>query len=281
MSEPLRHDLPGARCTVWPDGPSWNGGRTAAIGGFGCDSAEAGARLLGEVMEILRAQGCPAVLGPMDGDTWHSYRLVSEGDGRIPFFLEPLDDPVIWAAFHQAGFGEIAHYASAAAALDRVRGGMAVPRGVTLRPFSPPSAERDLRIIHDLSNKAFAGSPFFTPIGWKAFFALYAPLVDRILPDLVLLALQDDGTPAGFVFGLPDLAEGPLPETAILKTYASLRPGLGSALCDAFHANARKLGCRRAIHALMHADNRSLRHSVRLGGTVFRHYALLGRTIPA
>jgi hypothetical protein len=67
----------------------------------------------------------------------------------------------------------------------------------------------------------------------------------------------------------------------ILKTYASLRPGVGSVLSEAFHAAAERLGFRRAIHALMHDDNLSLQHSGRIGGRVFRRYVLLGRRTDA
>jgi hypothetical protein len=52
-------------------------------------------------------------------------------------------------------------------------------------------------------------------------------------------------------------------------------------LSQAFHAAARRLGFRQVIHALMHDDNLSLRHSTRIGGTVFRRYALFGRETSA
>jgi hypothetical protein len=99
------------------------------------------------------------------------------------------------------------------------------------------------------------------------------------MADLVLFAEDTAGTPVGFVFGLPDWAQGAQPTTAILKTYATLVPGAGAALAAAFHRAATALGFCGVIHALMHEDNSSLRHSRLLGGEVFRRYALFGRKL--
>jgi hypothetical protein len=69
----------------------------------------------------------------------------------------------------------------------------------------------------------------------------------------------------------------PSPDRAVIvKTYASLRPGLGSAMMRRFTPAAAAAGFRCVIHALMHEDNLSARHSTALGATVFRRYALWG-----
>jgi hypothetical protein len=145
----------------------------------------------------------------------------------------------------------------------------------------PAAAASELATIHRLSNVAFARNPFFTPIDIDAFSALYAPVLPRIVPELVLIAEDRAGETLGFLFGMPNLAEGAAPQTAILKTYASLRPRVGSVLSEAFHAAAERLGFRRVIHALMHDDNLSLQHSGRIGSRVFRRYVLLGRRTDA
>jgi len=49
----------------------------------------------------LRAAGCELAAGPVDGDTWHHYRLVTWSDGTPAFTLEPfspLDAIVPWSA---------------------------------------------------------------------------------------------------------------------------------------------------------------------------------------
>ena len=63
------------------------------------------------------------------------------------------------------------------------------------------------------------------------------PFID---PRLVLFARDRDGTLVGFLFGLPNRLEGQHPQSVILKTYASVRRGVGHLLADTFHrARAR------------------------------------------
>jgi hypothetical protein len=279
QAEQRRHGE--AACAVWRDGPSWDGTATAVIGRFGCGSAEAGARLLAETLEALKAEGCAAVLGPMEGDTWHSYRLVTEPGGRAPFLMEPRNGPEAVAAFRAAGFAPVAEYASALCDAAERRVGLKGSAAVRLRPFDAADAGRELERLYRISLEAFRSNAFYTPIDEGSFRALYEPLLPRLVPDLLLIAEDEARAPVGFVFGLPDWAEGPAPRTAILKTYAALRPGVGTMLSDAFHRNALRLGYRHVIHALMHADNVSLRYSRLIGGVVFRRYALFGRRLQA
>jgi hypothetical protein len=270
-----RHD--GASCTVWPAGPLWDGAPAAVIGRFACASAEAGARLLREAVDELHGRGCRAVLGPMDGDTWHGYRLVTGGSERRAFFLEPQNGPEAVQAFRDAGFGPVAEYASAVGDAASRRVGLRGSASVRVRPFDPADADRELERLYRISIEAFATNAFYSPIDEAAFRALYVPVLPRVVPDLLLIAEGAGGEPVGFVFGLPDWAEGPAPRTVIFKTYAALRPGVGTILSDAFHRNALRLGFGQVIHALMHADNASLRYSALIGGRIFRRYALFGR----
>ena len=97
----------GAEGLVYRDAPGWGGLRTAAIGGFKCESAVAGAKLLSQAGTDLAAEGFGALIGPMDGDTWHRYRVVTETDGSRPFLMEPVSDPHDGEAFASAGFTAI------------------------------------------------------------------------------------------------------------------------------------------------------------------------------
>ena len=72
-----RIETPGAAATIFRDAPSWDGLRCAAIGGIAFDTVDAGAALLQKTMQTLRVEGFGGLLGPMDGDTWHRYRVVT------------------------------------------------------------------------------------------------------------------------------------------------------------------------------------------------------------
>lgn len=266
-------------CRLYRDAPSWQGLRTAAIGGFRCETAEAGAMLLAEAAAMLAREGFAALVGPMDGDTWHSYRLITESDGSPPFFLEPQSGPHDRAAFERAGFAPVARYVSARAPVPGPEARLAPVNGVSVEAWDGSGADLLLDYLFSLSLRAFARNPFYQPIEREAFRTLYLPLLPRLDPRLVLLARDPAGAVCGFLLGFPDFLAGPAPQTAILKTYASLRHGAGRLLLEQAHLVARDLGFRHVIHALMHEDNISRRGSERHGGRVFRRYALMGRRL--
>lgn len=266
----------GASLTIYRDAPSLGGARTAALGRFGCDGGEAGARLIGAAMERLKAEGFGAVLGPMDGNTWGKHRLVVESDGRPSFLMEPSNPEHFVAAFEASGLGIVSRYVSAVRPADIPPSGSAAPAGLRLRTFDAARAEEELTRIHALSLQMFASNHFYQPIALEDFLASYRPVLGVIDPELVLLAEDEAGELAAFLFAVPNLAEGQRPSSVILKTYASRARGAGSMLANAFHARAQARGFSEVIHALMHESNLSVLHSDRTGGKVFRRYALWG-----
>ncbi|MCT7373657.1 hypothetical protein [Chelativorans salis] len=277
---PQQIETKGATCRIYRDAPAWDGLRTAAVGGFRCESAAAGAEVLARAEEELRAEGFKAILGPMDGDTWHSYRLVTESDNSPPFSLEPVSEPHDREAFKASGFAPVSSYISARASLDEAIGPAAPPvmDGVTVRPWDGEDAQGLLVHLFDMSAGSFAANPFFKPISREAFQALYEPVLPAINPRLVLFARDAEGL-VGFLFGFPNLAEGRAPKTAIVKTYASRRRGVGHLLLDTFHRTARDLSFSEVIHALMHEKNVSRDRSQRHAAHVFRRYALMGKRL--
>jgi hypothetical protein len=268
--------IPGANLTLFREAPSLEGRRTAALGAFSCETAEAGARAIRKAMAVLKAEGFGAVLGPMDGNTWGKHRLVVESDGRAPFLMEPANPAHHVEAFEQSGLGVVSRYVSAIRPVDALPSGSAAPVGLRLRNFDPSRAERDLTRIHALSLAAFADNRFYQPIALDDFLASYRPVLPAVDPELVLLLENDAGDLNGFLFAVPNLIEGPQTKTVILKTYASRVKGGGSMMANAFHGRAKARGFVEEIHALMHESNLSATHSDRAGGKVFRRYALWG-----
>lgn len=266
----------GAKLKLYRDAPSWQCLRTAAIGGFSCDSVDAGAALLADACTRLRDEGFVAVLGPLDGNTWAKYRLVVESDGSAPFLMEPTSGQHDLAAFTAAGFTEAARYFSARVALADVPPGPLAPEGIAISQWNGKEAEARFTEVHALSSTAFAGNAFYTPVTLEPFLAQYMPFVPVLRPELLLFARDSTGTLVGFLFGVPNYGAGNPPDTVILKTYASLRPGVGGALAAQFHGNARAMGFTTAIHALIHENNTSAERSRINRASVFRRYALMG-----
>jgi hypothetical protein len=260
-------------CTLWLEAcPSYAGLATACIGHFRCDDEASGRMLLDRAATELARRGMQYAVGPMDGDTWHAYRLVTHSDGSPPFALEPFNPAFYPMAF--ADFEVIGRYCSARTDEVRRRNVTACEArlhsaGIHLRSFDMQHAERDLLDIHQLSLRAFARNLLYTPIGETAFMDLYRPLLGRVDPKLILMA--EDESLQAFLFAIPDR------HNVVVKTYASLRPGLGAYLAEQLQSGPAAR-YEKIIHALMHDDNVSRRNSSKYAAT-FRRYAIYGRRL--
>lgn len=279
-----------ARASLWwSHVPAMPGEIIGLVGHYAAADADAGSTLLRHAVTVLASHGCTIAVGPLDGSTWHAYRLVTERGTEPPYFLEP-DTPDDWPAhFAAAGFDVLAGYTSALVspippsppAMDEVARRLE-PQGYTLRPVDPSRAAAELDALYEISIAAFAGNFLYTPIDRDAFHAQYGAILPTIDPRLVLLA-EHAGAVVGYVFVVPDLLEQARTgraRTAIVKTLA-VHPahngrGLGGLLVDRVQRAAADLGFTRVIHALMFASNRSQQIS-RHYGTPFRRYALFSR----
>lgn len=266
-----------AKVSVYLQGPDWEGVATATIGDFSCKTPEAGLGVLQAAIERIRQAGISRIIGPMSGDTWHSYRFVCESDGSAPFLMEPTNKPHEPDVFKSVGFTTISRYFSARVPLAHAATSSATASDLfEVEPWDGTNPEDLFRQVYELSLEAFSENAFYTPISQSDFLAMYMPVVPLLNRDLIFIARRPDGSLAGFLFGIPNYAEGPKPKSAILKTYASLERGAGRQLANHFHKSALKLGFETAIHALIHDDNQSADRSVAEGAKLFRRYKLLG-----
>jgi GNAT superfamily N-acetyltransferase len=279
-----------ARCSLWwTDVPQYPGETLGVIGHYAAADAQTGAALLDQVCAELRDQGCTLAVGPMDGNTWRRYRLISERGTEPTFFLE-ADNPDDYPK-HFASFNELAHYTSAVTVdlsyIDpRVEKATArlAENGITIRPIDLSRFEAELNAIYEISVVSFQKNYLYTPISPEDFLNLYRPIQQYIRPELVCLALRED-KPVGFVFAVPDLFEmkrQPTIETVILKTLAVLpgrtSAGLGTVLVARVHSEARRLGFKRVIHASMHESNNSKNISGHYA-KIMRRYTLYSRSL--
>lgn len=279
--EPEVIDRKGASASIYRDAPGWEGRKCAALGNIEFESAAAGRDLLLEAGERLQKEGFAGMLGPMDGDTWHRYRVVSESDGSQPFMMEPVSGPHDLEAFQAAGFSPVSHYVSRRGKLEDTLGPEPVSMpDISVTSWDGENAEGLIQGLFEMSAGSFSDNDFFKPIGLEAFLALYRPLLPLIDPRHVLFAHHAEKGLVGFLFGMPDrLAQADPP--AILKTYASGVRGVGRLLADTYHRKALELGHREVIHALMNEQNPSHDRSEMNKTHIFRRYALMGRQLQA
>jgi hypothetical protein len=188
-----------ARCSLWwTNVPSLPGQRLGVIGHYAAKDDAAAARLLAHACRELAARGCTLAVGPMDGNTWRRYRLVTERGDEPAFFLEP-DNPAAWPGqFASQGFTSLAQYYSALNT-DLTRQDERVGErwrylallGITIRAFDMGRFEEELRAIYRVSVVAFTQNFLYTPTSETEFLAQYQKVRPYLRPELILMAEQE------------------------------------------------------------------------------------------
>jgi GNAT superfamily N-acetyltransferase len=269
------------------------GGLTGYVGWYGATEAAAGAAALRHAASLLFAEGAERVVGPLNGSTWHRYRLALPRDGEIedggPFLSEPRNPPGYPDHFEAAGFRPHLEYETRLVRRPAADGSLAAARarlaeaGVGIRSLDPERFAEELPGLYGLSVLAFAENPYYTPIPFEAFGALYAPLRPLLDPALVRLAEDGEGRLLGYVFAFPDLLAAPGSPRIVLKTLAAHPAarglGLGRVLVDEVHRAAAARGAS-VLHALMHLSNASRGISGRSESEPFRRYRLYAAARP-
>lgn len=234
--------------------------------------------LLREAAAWLRAEGAQQVIGPMDGDTWHRYRVNVGPFDDPPFLLEPVNPPYygdLWSAFEV-----VERYSSKRVEdVNPLIGKLApmreraMQRGYRIRPFDVTRVREELTLVWRLSLEIFRGNRFYFDIELDEFLKLYAGVERLLVPELVLFAEDARGEEIGFLFAYPDTAPGVVDYKTIGVVPAHRRGYVGWALLQQAYENAFRMGRPIANHCLMHESNAS--QSMDAGhASVFREYYL-------
>lgn len=244
------------------------------------DDATATSTLLREACHWLRTQGAGQIVGPMDGDTWHRYRVNVGPFDDLPFPLEPWNPGYYEALWVRAGFRPVESYSSkwiddVSTLLPALAPGVerAQSRGVGIRELDRARIPEELSTIHDLSSRIFADAFLYSPVSRAEFLTLYAGIERYLDPALVLFAETADGIPVGFVFAYADPSRPAVHYKTIGVLAEWRRAAVAALLSDAVYNNALRQRRPQGNHALMRDDNRS--QALDQGqGRVFRRYVL-------
>ena len=278
-------------CSLWRRGvPTQPGHRIGVIGHYVVHDDAAADELLRWACRRLAAMGCTYAIGPMDGNTWRSYRAVLDGAPDPPFLFEPTHPTDAAAQFQRNDFAVTARYFSAlnedltkldprADAIARCMSRL----GVSWRPLNLSHVEAELRDIYAVSRVAFREHAFFVDLAEDQFLAEFAPLASQAPSELTWIA-RHAGRPVGFVFACPNFQQGPRQtiDAIVIKTLGVVPDpayaGLGRLLLSSIQRHAHHLGYTRAIHALVRDVPHLRRISTRFA-TPFRCYALFGKAL--
>jgi hypothetical protein len=189
------------------------GGKPLGMIGFfeAREDADGVRELFRSAVSWLCTRGVGDIVGPMDGDTWHSYRLNIGPFDHPPFLMEPYQRPYYRALWEEAGFRELERYYSMYVEdIDgAIAGTEAIARraessGAALRPFDMTRFGDELRVLYRLSRAIFAGNYLYTDISFEDFALLYQDARRLLDPELIWFARSARGEDVAFVFALPD-----------------------------------------------------------------------------
>lgn len=249
------------------------------------DHLDAAAAVFREAIGWLRAHGgggggIKRIVGPMDGDSWHRYRVNIGPFARPPFPLEPWNPPYYRALWESFGFRQLESYSSkwiddVKELLPNLESGRkrSESRGVTIRGLDRAHLARELAIVHDISTEIFRDGFLYSPISQDEFLGLYAGAERFLDPDLVVFATAPDGKEIGFVFAYADPRQRAVHYKTIGVRAEWRRAAVAAALSHHVYSSALRKGLPAGNHALMRDDNRS--QALDQGhGQVFRRYLL-------
>ena len=236
------------------------------IGCFEMKDRESGKRQLEEYVVQLKAAGHKRIIAPIDGDTWHKYRLMSWDSGATTFPMEPQNP--IWYndVYLDCGFTPLAKYFSVMFSIGGIEAISADER-VTYKKFETS----DLRTIYDISLNGFDKNFLYDKITFGEFCKLYEPILPMIDSDFVLITYVDD-VPCGFIFaiGVDDVFI--LKSIAVLPKYRKF--GIGNVLINKALLAAQAKNFKTGIGALIIDGNISHHMVEKYGAKKIREYIL-------
>ena len=175
------------------------------------NSLPAAQRCLNGAVDWLRGRGCQLIVGPINGDTWHEYRL-NVGPWDDPLFLSEPSNPDFYSAlWSESGFRVRESYHSKIVSqidtiLPVVQPSLdaAVASGYQFRMIDLDRFDSELDTIYDLSIVSFANNFLYEPITRDEFKQLYRSARSVVDKDLVWFALDKNDMPVGFLFCIID-----------------------------------------------------------------------------
>ena len=257
-------------------------GRPTGMLGFfeALDRQDAADAVFRAAIAWLRARGITRIVGPIDGDTWHRYRVNVGPYDRAPFPLEPWNPRFYGTLWERAGFRPLESYSSkwiddVARLLPGLEAGAqrSQSRGVRIRGLDASRVDAELAVVHEISSEIFRDAFLYTPITREEFLGMYRGIERMLDPGLVVFAVAPDGREVGFVFAYADPAQRAVHYKTIGVLADWRRAAVAAALSQHVYSNALAQGLPAGNHALMRDDNRSQAMDQGLGD-VFRRYVL-------
>ena len=262
--------------------------------------------VLAAACDWLSGQGITKVLGPVSFSIWHSYRFRTQGHNEPSYYGEPYNPEYYPDFFTRFGFQpcrsfgvsvldneeEIRRY------LEKQRQGYnrAKELGFRFRSFDHSRFDQELELLYRIIVPNYRRFVGWTDLSLSDFRHIFGGLRRIYEPRLFHFAMTNDGSPAGVMGGIPDLAaafKGLGGRTNITGKIRFLwhkrkancfmasilsvaddyqEKGISNALTYLVHSSALELGYRRGLHGPSALDNRSTK--LHAGSYLSRRYTV-------
>ena len=237
------------------------------IGCFEMADKESGKRRLKEYVRQLKKAGHKQIIAPINGDTWHQYRLVNWSGGDPAFPLE-MQNPLWYnEVYEEVGFKPLKKYTSDKFSINNIKQIENTDLTIVIRKF----CDGDLRLIYDISLQGFEGNFLYSVITFEEFSKLYQPVLPMLDKELAVIA-EVDGVPAGFMFSFAAGDRLILKSMAVLPVFRS--KGIGAKLMNHVLVAGHKKGAKTAIAAFIAEGNNSHKIVSKYGSQKIREYTL-------
>ena len=246
-------------------------------------------QLFSAAFDYFQSCGIRTVIGPIDGDTWHKYRLNAGPYDTPPFLFEPYNPPYYPALWEASGFDHLQSYHSKSVTdlppilpvmqryFDR-----AFHNGYRFRNFDIDQFDAELDLLYALSCRIFAGNFLYTAIPSDEFKALYTVAKPLIIPDLCWFAFDSHNQPVGFLFAFPEPSRQPA-DTINMKTVGTVPECRGAGVAATLMYLGYQNGVARNLtraNLCLFADGNPSGQMDAGAGTLSRRYTLYAAAIP-
>lgn len=255
------------------------------LGLFEASSFDTTKILLEHAMDWLGARGVKKIYGPVDHSTWFDYRFRINWNDPLSYDFEPVNPPEypfwwrelgfqISETYHSHGISELGLLA------ERLKADYtdAIQRGFQFRAFGSTSdIQRELCVIHEMSEAAFSSQFLFESIPFQMFQEIYLPRQTRAAKPLAYFVVSPEGQELGFTYNWIE-SDSLVMKTILLSPKArGLR--LSNALLHVPTQEAHRMGINRGIAALIRDGLQSERYT-REHELLWKHeYAVFSRSL--
>ncbi|MBS2008630.1 MAG: hypothetical protein JST01_16400 [Cyanobacteria bacterium SZAS TMP-1] len=229
--------------------------------------------------------GAQKVIGPIDGDTWHRYRLPLSDPSNLTF-VEPSYPGFTAADFYSADMPIMATYHSSIIndlpQAVRRAGEISTEQlsgDVHIRHLNLSDYDNEMALLYAFSTSAFCKNFLYSDISPSDFNALYQPLKSLIREELVLIAQSERSREVlAVMLALPDPVNKSLVIAKTIARSVTAPRATGRFLFHTLLERCLHLGYSSVLCALIKDSNISAALPAQLGGKQLNRFALFGST---